>query len=178
MRGALRTSHRAQRIEPPRIDDVIRRPAVEGLALAIALAKRFGARLENADLGPHIQRERIGVVGHSNGGYTPLQTPTAAEQALLTKYDVPPLVPNGSQGAIPFLDFGNQYAIGGAGYLPSVLAGLTWTQIAADLSNPHSSVAQPVLGTANYITAAICKITGNAPATACTSTIQSLESQI
>ena len=27
--GALRTSHRAQRIEPPRIDDVIRRPAVE-----------------------------------------------------------------------------------------------------------------------------------------------------
>jgi Domain of unknown function (DUF929) len=118
------------------------------------------------------------IPDHSNGGYTALQTPTTAEQALLTKYDVPPLVPSGSQGAIPFLDFGNQYAIGGAGYLPSVLAGLTWAQIAADLSNPNSSVAKPVLGTANYITAAICKITGNAPATVCTSTIQSLESQI
>jgi Domain of unknown function (DUF929) len=110
--------------------------------------------------------------------YTVLQTPTAAQQALLTKYDVPPLVPSGSNGAIPFIDFGNKYAIGGAGYNPGILSGLTWSQIAADLSNPHSTVAQAILGTANYITAAICGITGNAPATACTSTVQSLESQI
>ena len=76
------------------------------------------------------------------------------------------------------MDFGNKYALGGAGYLPSTLAGLSWATIAADLSNPHSTVAQAVDGTANYITAAICGITGNAPASACTSTIQPLESKI
>jgi predicted dienelactone hydrolase len=30
------------------------------------------ALLEDVELGPHIERERIGVVGHSNGGYTAL----------------------------------------------------------------------------------------------------------
>ena len=58
------------------------------------------------------------------------------------------------------------------------LAGLTWSQIAADLSNPNSTVAKAVDGTANNFTAAICKMTGNQPASACTSTIQSLESSL
>jgi predicted dienelactone hydrolase len=42
--------------------------------------------LENGELGSHIERERIGVVGHSNGGYTALavagaQPSTSAETA-------------------------------------------------------------------------------------------------
>jgi uncharacterized protein DUF929 len=114
----------------------------------------------------------------STKGYTTLQTPTTAQQALLTKYDVSPLVPAADAGAIPFVDFGNKYALGGAGYLPSTLAGLSWATIAADLSSPSSTVAQQVDGTANYITAAICGMTGNAPATVCTSTIQTLETKI
>ena len=59
-----------------------------------------------------------------------------------------------------------------------MLAGLSWSTIAADLSNPNSAVAKAVDGTANYITAAICKMTGNQPASACTPAVQSLESQI
>ena len=114
----------------------------------------------------------------SNGFYTTLETPTTAEQAVLTKYDVPPLVPSGSNGAIPFVDFGNKYALAGVSYSNTVLSGLTWSQIAADLSNPNSTVAKAIDGTANYITAAICGITGNAPASVCTSNIQSMESQI
>jgi len=107
----------------------------------------------------------------SSGTYTTLQTPTAAQQALVTKYD-------GSGGAIPFIDFGNKYVISGVSYDPGVLDGLSWATIATDLSNPSSRVAQAVNGTANYITAAICKMTGNQPASACTTTVQSLESQI
>jgi hypothetical protein len=107
----------------------------------------------------------------STGGYTSLQTPTAAQQALITKY-------GGPQRSIPFIDFGNKYVISGATYSPGVLAGLSWSQIAADLSNPNSQVAKAVDGAANYITAAICKMTGNQPASACTSTVRSLESQI
>ena len=114
----------------------------------------------------------------SNGFYTTLETPTTAEEALLTKYDVPPLVPSGDNGAIPFLDFGNKYASAGVSYSNNVLAGLKWAQIAADLSNSKSKTAQAIDGVANYITAAICGITNNVPASACTSGVQSLESQI
>ena len=113
----------------------------------------------------------------SNGEYTPLQTATSAQNALITKYDAPPYTTQAG-GAIPFLDFGNKYVSIGTPYDPGVLAGLSWSTIATDLSNPNSPVAQSVDGTANYITAAICKMTGNQPASACTSTVQSLESQI
>jgi hypothetical protein len=104
-------------------------------------------------------------------GYVTLQTPTAAQQALVNKYD-------GSGGSIPFIDFGNKYVISGVSYDAGVLAHLSWATIANDLSNPNSAVAKAVDGTANYITAAICKMTNNLPASACTTTVQSLQSQI
>ncbi len=116
------------------------------------------------------------IPNKSTGTYTNLQTPTSAQQALLTKYDAPPYVPAGSNGSIPFIDFGNKYLIAGASYTPQVLAGLSWATIGADLSNPNSAVAKGVDGTANYMTAAICKMTGNQPASACTTAVQSLES--
>ena len=40
------------------------------------------------------------------------------------------------QGAIPFVDYGNRFLTVGASNNPSVLAGLTWAQITADLHNP------------------------------------------
>src|ERR1700761_8402597 len=55
---------------------------------------------------------------NGSGGYTPLQTPTAAQQALLKKYDYPPYVSSASEGSIPFVDFGNQAEIVGASYDP------------------------------------------------------------
>ena len=115
--------------------------------------------------------ETTNIPDSSTGTYTLLQTPTAAQQALVTKYA-------GANGSIPFVDFGNHYLISGASYDPGTLDGLSWATIAADLSNPTSKVAQAVDGTANYITAAICKLTNNQPASACTSTVQSLESQL
>jgi hypothetical protein len=116
------------------------------------------------------------IPNKATSGYTNLQTPTPAQNALLAKYDVPPYVPAGSNGSIPFIDFGNKYVIAGASYSPQVLAGLSWATIGADLSNPNSQVAKAIDGTANYITAAICKMTGNQPASACTTAVKSLES--
>jgi hypothetical protein len=112
----------------------------------------------------------------ASGTYTNLQTPTNAQQALLTKYDAAPYT--SQAGAIPFFDFGNKYVSIGSPYNPGVLSGLSWSTIAADLHNPKSAVAQAVNGTANYFTAAICKMTGNQPASACTATVQSLESSL
>jgi hypothetical protein len=111
-------------------------------------------------------------------GYTTLQTPTAAQKALLQKYDAPPYVSAQNEGAIPFIDFGNKHLIIGASYNPQVLAGKTWAQIAAALKDPSSPIAKAVDGTANYITAAICGMTGNQPASACTATVQSLEKNL
>jgi hypothetical protein len=90
-----------------------------------------------------------------NGSYQTLQTPTAAQSALLAKYD--------SAGSIPFLDIADKYVITGASFSPQVLQGLTREQIAAQLSDPSSPVAKAIDGTANDITAAISNVTGNQP---------------
>ena len=112
------------------------------------------------------------VPDKATGFYTVLQTPTAAQQALLNKYDA------AYQGAIPFIDYGNKFLSVGASYNPAILSGLTWAQIAADLHDPTSAVAKSVLGTANFATAAICSLTGNQPASACTSTVRALQAKI
>jgi hypothetical protein len=118
------------------------------------------------------------VEGYTNipdkatGFYTVLQPPTAAQQALLNKYDA------ANQGAIPFIDYGNRFLSVGASYDPAILSGLTWAQIAADLHDPTSSVAKSVLGTANFATAAICSLTNNQPASACTAAVRALQAKI
>jgi thiol-disulfide isomerase/thioredoxin len=116
----------------------------------------------------------------ASGGqsYTTLQTPTSAQQALVSKYDAPPYVSSSDAGSIPFVDFGNKYLISGSSYSPQVLQGKTWSQIATALKDPTSSIAKAVDGTANYITAAICKLTGNQPASACTPAVQALEKKL
>lgn len=112
------------------------------------------------------------------GGYTLLQTPTSAQQALIGKYDAPPNVPAQDADSIPFIDFGNKFLAVGASYDPGVLRGLTWNQIAAGMRDPASPVAKGILGTANYMTAAVCGLTGDQPATVCTPVVKSLQSQI
>jgi thiol-disulfide isomerase/thioredoxin len=97
-----------------------------------------------------------------------LQPTTTAQQAIWVKYDTTQTADGPSQG-YPFIDFGNKVAVKLPPYNPQTLHGLTWAQVASDLHNPSSPVAQAVLGSANYITAAICKMTGNAPASVCTS---------
>ena len=116
------------------------------------------------------------VADPSTGSYPTLETPTSAQQALITKYDAAPYTTQA--GAIPFIYFGGKYVSIGASYDATLLSGKTWAQIASALNDPNSAVAKAVNGTANYITAAICKMTGNLPASACTATVQSLESQL
>jgi thiol-disulfide isomerase/thioredoxin len=113
--------------------------------------------------------EYTNVPDPSTGGYTTLQTPTAEQQALVEKYDA------ANSGAIPFIDFGNRYMSVGASYDPGVLKDLTWSQIAADLHDPSTKVAKSALGAANFITAALCKLTNDKPATACTAAVQALQ---
>jgi hypothetical protein len=74
------------------------------------------------------------------------------------------------------MDFGNKYMISGASYDGSILAGKSWSAIATALKDPSSPIAKAIDGTANYLTAPICKLTNNQPATACTPAVKALES--
>lgn len=93
-----------------------------------------------------------------NAGHA-LQAATSLDRQLISQYDVPPYVNSADQsGAVPFLDIGNRYILAGAQYDPQVLAGLSATQIAADLRDPSSPVAQAIDGSANVIIAAINQV--------------------
>ena len=59
----------------------------------------------------------------SGGSYATLQVPTAAQNALFSRYDVAPYA--SEPGSIPFVDIGNRYVISGASYSPAVLQGLS-----------------------------------------------------
>jgi hypothetical protein len=106
------------------------------------------------------------------GGYAALETPTAAQQQTMARYD--------PAGGIPFVDIGNRYVQLStlAPYGPKDLQGKTWTQITAALRDPSSALGRQINASANYITAAICKITGNQPATACTPAVLALQPRL
>ena len=101
----------------------------------------------------------------------PLQSPTPEQAALVTRYD--------TSGHIPFVDFGNRYAFVGATYDPAVLGGMTWRQVADALLNPGSPQARAIIGSANLLTAAICKLTDQQPAAVCSSAaIQAIQTKL
>jgi hypothetical protein len=93
-----------------------------------------------------------------------LQNPTSEQNAIWAKYE-----PDPNTRGYPFIDFGNKLLLKAPIYNPAVLAGKSWSQIAAALKDPTSPIAQNVDGAANYITGAICRMTNNQPASVCTS---------
>lgn len=99
----------------------------------------------------------------------PLDAVPAADQELVTKYDAPPYVAKDAAGSIPFVDIGGKWMISGASFDPAVLKGKTHEEIATAMGDPTTDIAKAIDGTANVITAALCTLTKDAPATVCTS---------
>jgi hypothetical protein len=91
-------------------------------------------------------------------GHVYLQQPTPQQQALFARY---------GRASIPFVDIGNRYILPQVQYLPSALAGLSWTQVAAAMRDPSDAVARDIDGAANIITAAICAVTNGQPGSVC-----------
>ena len=89
----------------------------------------------------------------------PLQPTSDNETALVKQFD--------TGGSIPFVDFGNKYVITGAQYLPTVFTNANWTLVASQLDNASSPFAQTIVGGANHLIAAICKIDGGSPQNVC-----------
>jgi hypothetical protein len=95
-----------------------------------------------------------------NGNYQKLDTPPANISELATQH---------AAGSIPFVYFGGSSFLSGATYDPGVLAGKTHDEIASALSDPSSDITQAIVGSANVLTASICKATNNQPADVCNS---------
>jgi hypothetical protein len=93
-----------------------------------------------------------------NAGH-PLQPETTLDTQLIDRYDVPPYVNSADQsGAVPFLDIDNHSILAGAQYDPQVLAGLSMRQIAAQLTDPASPVAEAIDGSAEVLIKAIDQV--------------------
>lgn len=119
------------------------------------------------------------AVEQENNSYGALETPTAEQQQLSTKYDAPPYVQSTDAGAIPFVDFANQYLIAGASYDPLLLHGKTFTEVADAMHDASSDIGKGAVGAANVITATICATTNNKPASACSDpVIQGIQGQL
>jgi hypothetical protein len=94
-----------------------------------------------------------------NGEFEPLDELGTDDAAVMAAQN--------PSGGIPFIDIGGQYVINGATLDVGVLTGKTHKQIADALADPKSPIARGVDGAANVITAAVCSLTANAPATVC-----------
>lgn len=105
--------------------------------------------------------------GEPSFPWTILQTPTAAEQELISAYDGYEGCPYG----IPFLDVANTWSTIGSYPDPGVIAGLSWQQIDGALSNPASVAGQALDAGAETVTAQICEVDGGQPTRVCNSTV-------
>lgn len=107
----------------------------------------------------------------------PLDTPPAEAMQSFSTFDAAPYT--NQQGGIPFVSYANQYVTTAGPYQPTMLANLSWQQIASQLNNPNSDVTKAIVGTANYQTATICKLTNNEPANVCSASyIQQIEATL
>jgi thiol-disulfide isomerase/thioredoxin len=107
----------------------------------------------------------------SCNGYKSLQSPNKQEQAAITKYSSPTYLSGATAGEVsyPFIDIDNQALISGASYNPGILTGSTHQSIAAGLKDASNPITQAIVGTANYISAAICAGTKQQPSSVCAS---------
>jgi hypothetical protein len=106
--------------------------------------------------------ERYSSLDPTGARYLALQTPDARQAAAVTAYG-----PNANSFALT--DVANKYVLSGSAFSPTVLEGMTQDQIAGDLANPDSPLAQAVLAAANEITASICAVDGHKPGSVCES---------
>jgi hypothetical protein len=105
--------------------------------------------------------------GEPSFPWTILETPSPSEQELIADYD-------GYEGcpeAVPFIDVANTWATLGSYANPALIAGQSWQQVSASLSDSSSQAGEAIDGGAEIVTAQICEIDGGQPARICASSV-------
>lgn len=110
-------------------------------------------------------------VAASGTSYTVLMKPTREEATLVGTYDTAKYFPQTlrqGQSGFPFTDFGNKI-LSDTLFSPSVLVGLSRDAIASGLVDAKNPITQVIVAGANYLSASVCNIDGQQPASVCTS---------
>lgn len=94
-----------------------------------------------------------------NGTYPSLQNLNASENDIINSLN--------QGGGIPFIDFANLSYVSGSTYSPLVLQNMNWSQVMLQINQPNSTISQSIIGSANLLTAQICKATNNTPSSVC-----------
>jgi hypothetical protein len=92
--------------------------------------------------------------------YRPLETPTAAQQALWRST-------LGGNLAFPFVDIGGKYLLGTSQVSPALLQGHSFNEIASRVGNNHTTIGANIDSAAASLVKYICGMTGNQPAATC-----------
>lgn len=99
--------------------------------------------------------------------YRPLQKLTPAQRVLMKEAD--------KSNSTPFTDFAGQAVMIGSPILAQTLEHLTWSQLTSALRARRGAAAQAIIGAADYITAELCTLTRDRPATACPASIKAFQ---
>jgi hypothetical protein len=122
---------------------------------------------------PYLTFKGIEAVSNVPSGnyYTSLMNPTKQEQQIINHYYSPKFIQGAVAGQVgfPFVNINNRALISGPSYDPSILSGLTWSQIAGGLDDATNPATQAIVATANYMSAVICASTKQQPSSVCTS---------
>jgi len=125
--------------------------------LAFVPVERYSNVLVNARANPD-----------AGTSYRVLQQLTPPQRAIFARYDKP--------HATPFLDFANRAVqIGSGSIAPQLMAGKSWPQLAIALRQPKTALGAALLDEADSLTAALCRLSGNRPASACPAFLQNAE---
>lgn len=104
-----------------------------------------------------------------------LQNPTSAQEALISKWDVPPYVSSTEQdGSIPFIYMDGKYLQIGAQYIADPLSGMQFTKAVSYLTSGTNATSKAAEAAAGYLVGDICALTHDQPASVCSQVPKSL----
>lgn len=100
----------------------------------------------------------------TDGAFTKIASLTAPQQAVLNRYAT-----GTDSGSFPFVDIDNLMVASTSGFSPAVIEGRSQGAIASALGQAGGLVGQAIVASANYLTAGICRSTGQQPGSVCSS---------
>ena len=90
-------------------------------------------------------------------GYAPLQSLTSAQQDYVSKY---------GNGGIPFVSLASKFVVS-TQYDPAILQGKTFDAVAADATNPATTIGKSFQAAAGVLVGDLCQLTNAQPAAVC-----------
>jgi hypothetical protein len=92
---------------------------------------------------------------------------SSTQQQIYDKYGQPPYIDKDQAGKLPFINIANQQVSTMPYFSAQLLSGRSYQDILDQLKDTNSATARSILGTANFLTSAMCVATKNQPVNVC-----------